>query len=116
MRGIVNHVLEYGNRVVLFREKDAHGKINARNYLIRGEKLISTRIAHQGRRLVYIDLGTEARFQEIEKRIRLVFDHDGVLIARRVSPAAPLRLTGKGMGKIVKKPSKTLSVNERIMK
>ncbi len=43
--------------------------------------------------------GKEVRFREIERYIRLVFDKQGILIARRVSLRSPLRFTGKGMGK-----------------
>ncbi|MBF0726193.1 MULTISPECIES: hypothetical protein [Enterococcus] len=97
------YLMKYGYRCVLFRKKDQTGKIIAKNYLITGTRLIEIKISHVANRISYVETGKEVRFREIERYIRLVFDKQGILIARRVSLRSPLRFTGKGMGKLVTK-------------
>lgn len=101
MGKIENHILNYGYRCVLFRKKEASGKIFAKNFLIRDGRLTEVQVCHIGNRATYVATGSSSRLRDIAKEIRLVFDRNGVLIARRVSPRSPLRLTGKGMGKLV---------------
>lgn len=97
------HILDYGYRCVLFRKKDSYGKVSAKNFLIADTGLLEVKMYHVGKRVAYMNTGSKTTLKKIQKDIRLVFDRQGILIARRVSPNAPLRLTGKGMGKLVTK-------------
>lgn len=101
MGSIEKHVMSYGYRLVLFRRKAVTGDFITNNYLIEGNKLFEAEMVFLGKRLNYIKNGKVASYNDIQKNIRLVFDQNGVLIARRASPKAPLRLTGKGMGRLV---------------
>lgn len=101
MRMIEKHILDYGYRCVLFRKKDLSGKTIGKNYLITESGLLEVKLCHKGSRVVYIQTGRKTNLRNVENEIRLVFDCNGVLIARKVSPRAPLRLTGKGRGKLV---------------
>ncbi|MGM0209190.1 hypothetical protein IGI96_003714 [Enterococcus sp. DIV0421] len=103
MKNIENYILNLGYRCVLFRRMDAFGKIVGDNYLITESGLLGVKLCHEGTRAIYVQTGRKTSLKKIEKKIRLVFDHNGVLIARRASPVSPLRLTGKGMGKLVEK-------------
>ncbi|WP_373193562.1 hypothetical protein [Enterococcus sp. RIT-PI-f] len=97
------HILDYGYRCVLFRKKDSYGKVSAKNFLIADTGFLEVKMYHVGKRIAYMDTGSKTTLKKVQKDIRLVFDRQGILIARRVSPNAPLRLTGKGMGKLVTK-------------
>jgi hypothetical protein len=103
MRTIEKHILDYGYRCVLFRTKDSSGKMIGKNYLITESGLLEVKLCHEASRAVYIQTGRKTNLRNVKNEIRLVFDRNGVLIARKVSPRAPLRLTGKGMGKLVAK-------------
>ncbi|MDL4953497.1 hypothetical protein QRX79_14290 [Enterococcus faecalis] len=39
--------------------------------------------------------------RSVYKQIKHVYDHNGVLIARRNSPSGPLKVTGRGMSKFL---------------
>lgn len=103
MRTQEKHILDYGYRCVLFRKKNAEGKVSAKNFLITDTGLSEVKMCHSGTKAVFMTTGFETTLKKVEKDIRLVFDRQGILIARRASPSAPLRLTGKGMGKLVAK-------------
>lgn len=96
------HILDYGYRCVLYPEKESK-KMQARNYLIEGDRLVEVKLCHIGNKATYVAVGNQTTFKKVQKKIRLVFDQQGVLIARRASPIAPLRLTCKGMGRLVSK-------------
>ena len=46
--------------------------------------------------------GQEVDLGEIFKKIKLVYDFNGILIARRAAINQPLRITAKGMSKFIK--------------
>lgn len=103
MKKMEQHILENGHRIVLFRERNLTGCFVSKNYFIEGSKLIEVRLCHSGNKPTYYESGDITSYAKVEKRIRMVFDSQGVLIARRPSPIAPLMLTGKGMGKLLVK-------------
>lgn len=106
MNKIEEFILDFGYRCVLFRRKDSSGKVVGKNYLIADSVLLGVFMCHEGSRMTYIRTGEKTNIRKIAQEIRLVFDHNGVLIARRTNPNAPLRLTGKGAGKLIKKISR----------
>ncbi|MGJ0741482.1 hypothetical protein [Enterococcus casseliflavus] len=96
------HIKLFGYRCVTFlnqKKTDRILDLSGKLFLIDGDRVFEAQRYHQGRSLVYRKLEPGYPLSWIYRSIRLVYDQNGVLIARRSSPKARLCATGKGLSK-----------------
>ncbi|HGC5945104.1 TPA: type IV conjugative transfer system protein TraE [Enterococcus faecalis] len=102
------HIGYYGARVTVFPKRTRRKLLNEHSlfvkrvcmYRIEGLEAIEVERYFHGKKMLERE-GIKVPLHMIYKQIKQVYDHDGVLIARRNQPNQPLKVTGKGMGKFL---------------
>lgn len=104
----VEHIGYYGARVTTFSKRKRRKLLNEESlfvkkihmYRIEGREAVEVERYFEGQKLCERE-GITVSLRSIYNQIKHVYDHDGVLIARRNHPNKPLKITGKGMGKFL---------------
>lgn len=104
----IEHVGYYGNRIIVFGQREKRKLPNAtskfvrktKTYRIEGMFAVQIEKYFKGKKLCEREVG-QVPLRSVYKQIKHVYDHNGVLIARRNSPSGPLKVTGRGMSKFL---------------
>lgn len=98
-------VEKFGYRCVTFRdektEKTTDGVLDfsGRTFIFQENKAFQCQRFYQSKQSRYQMFGPGYSLKWIFPLIRLLYDQNGILIARRTGPGQSLRLTGKGITK-----------------
>ena len=74
--------------------------LEKQKYRIEGMFAVQIEKYFKGKKLCEREVG-QVPLRSVYKQIKHVYDHNGVLIARRNSPSGPLKVTGRGMSKFL---------------
>lgn len=99
----------YGERVTTFSSREKRQLRNTRsetqkmskNYQIDGLEAIEIEHYFEGNKKKVRERG-RVLLKEIYPEIKHVYDHNGILIGRRIQRGTPLKPTGKGMSKFLR--------------
>lgn len=109
------HVVDYGFRCVTFRSEEVKDTKNekedllGRQFIIKEQTFFQCQPFYQSKQSRYKLSEQGYPVKVVFPLIRLLYDHNGILIARRINPTQPLKFTGKGITKqLVIPESKTV--------